>query len=173
MMMARLPVTTNGKVDRKALPAPDDARPDLAQTYVAARTATEELIAGVWEEVLGIERVGIDDDFFELGGHSLLAMQVISRLRDAFKLELPLRLLFSKPTIRVLAKGVKEEFQTGRALDAPPIEILPREENLPLSFAQQRLWFLDQMEPGNPFYNLGGVVRLQWAASSPGAEKIT
>jgi amino acid adenylation domain-containing protein len=171
MMMERLPLTSNGKVDRKALPAPDDARPELAQTYVPARTATEELIIGVWEEVLGIERIGIDDDFFDLGGHSLLAMQVISRLRDAFKVELPLRLLFSKPTIRALAKGVEEESQTGRALATPPIEILSREEKLPLSFAQQRLWFLDQMEPGNPFYNLGGAVRLRGPLHIPALKR--
>ena len=166
-VMERLPLTANGKVDRKALPAPDDARPELAQTYVAAQTPTEELIAGVWAEVLGLDRVGIDDDFFDLGGHSLLAMQVISRLCDAFKLELPLRLLFSKPTIRTLAAGVKQELQTGLAIAAPPIEVLPRQGNLPVSFAQQRLWFLDQMEPGNPFYNLGGAVRLRGRLNIP------
>ncbi|HEX5886575.1 MAG TPA: amino acid adenylation domain-containing protein, partial [Pyrinomonadaceae bacterium] len=171
MVMDRLPLTANGKVDRKALPFPDDARPELAQAYVAPRTPTEELIVGVWDEVLGIERAGIDDDFFELGGHSLLAMQVISRLRDAFKLDLPLRLLFSKPTIRALAKSVEEEFQTGRTFELPPIEILSREEVLPLSFAQQRLWFLDQMEPGNPFYNLGGAMRLRGPLDIPALKK--
>ena len=171
MMMERLPLTANGKVDRKALPAPDDARPELAQTYVAAQTLTQELIVSAWEEVLGIERIGIDDDFFDLGGHSLLAMQVISRLRDAFKLELPVRLLFSKPTIRALAKSVDEELQTGRALAVPPIEILPRDEKLPISFPQGRLWFLDQMEPGHPFYNLGGAVRLRGPLHIPALKK--
>ena len=171
VLLDRLPLTANGKVDRKALPAPDDARPELAQTYIAARTETEELIVGVWEEVLGIERIGIDDDFFDLGGHSLLAMQVISRLRDAFKLDLPVRLLFSKPTIRALATRVEKELQTGRALAVAPVEVLPREEKLPLSFAQQRLWFLDQMEPGNPFYNLGGAVRLRGPLHIPALKR--
>jgi amino acid adenylation domain-containing protein len=171
MLLERLPLTANGKVDRKALPAPDDARPELAQSYVAARTATEELIVGVWEEVLGIERIGIDDDFFDLGGHSLLAMQVIARLRDAFKLDLPLRLLFSNPTIRTLAKAVEEQSQTGQTLETPPIEILSREETLPLSFAQHRLWFIDQMEPGNPFYNLGGAVRLRGPLHVPALKR--
>ncbi|HEY3581066.1 MAG TPA: amino acid adenylation domain-containing protein, partial [Pyrinomonadaceae bacterium] len=161
VLLTEMPLTLNGKVDRRQLAQLELGAAINEENFIAPRTPTEELIAGVWQEVLGIERAGIDSDFFELGGHSLLAMQVISRLRDAFKLELPLRLLFGKPTIRELALGVEEEFKSGRKLDAPPIEILPREEKLPLSFAQQRLWFLDQMEPGNPFYNLGGAVRLR------------
>ena len=161
VLLTEMPLTPNGKIDRRQLAQLAPSAAINEQKFVAARTPTEELIAGVWQEVLGIERAGIDNDFFELGGHSLLAMQVTTRLRDAFKLELPLRLLFGKPTIRTLAQAVEEEFKTGRKLEAPPIEILSREERLPLSFAQQRLWFLDQMEPGNPFYNLGGAVRLR------------
>jgi amino acid adenylation domain-containing protein len=171
VLLTEMPLTPNGKVDRRQLATLELGGVVSEDNFVAARTPTEELIAGVWQEVLGIERVGIDNDFFELGGHSLLAMQVIARLREAFKLDLPLRLLFGKPTIRTLAQGVAEEFQAGRKLDAPPIEILSRAEKLPLSFAQQRLWFLDQMEPGNPFYNLGGAVRLRGTLDSNALKK--
>ena len=94
-----LPLTPNGKVDRDALPAPDQSRPELETAYIAPRTRTEELLAEVWVELLKLEKVGIHDNFFELGGHSLLATQVISRLRRAFGVDLPLRSLFETPTI--------------------------------------------------------------------------
>jgi amino acid adenylation domain-containing protein len=99
VMMDMLPITPNGKLDRKALPAPEDSRPDLAALYVAPRTPTEEILAGIWAEVLGIERVGVEDNFFELGGHSLFAMQAVSRVRRALSIDLPLRELFTAPTI--------------------------------------------------------------------------
>jgi acyl carrier protein len=108
VVLPALPLTPNGKVDRQALPAPDGARPDLTRAYVAPRTEVEEELAGIWGEVLGLERVGIHDNFFEVGGHSLLATQVIYRLNDAFELELPLRTLFEKPTIAGLALAIEE-----------------------------------------------------------------
>jgi acyl carrier protein len=98
-----LPLTPNGKVDRRALPAPDRSRPELGRTFVAPRTFVEEGLARIWAEVLRLERVGIHDNFFELGGHSLLATQVISRMCDAFQVELPLRSLFEAPTVADLA----------------------------------------------------------------------
>ncbi|MEO0489255.1 MAG: amino acid adenylation domain-containing protein, partial [Cyanobacteria bacterium J06659_2] len=94
-----LPLTPNGKVDRRALPAPERIRPELAKQYVAPRNATEEVVAAIWAEVLGLEQVGVDDDFFEVGGHSLLATQVLSRLRETFQVELPLRQLFEAHTV--------------------------------------------------------------------------
>jgi acyl carrier protein len=103
LLLEELPLTPNGKVDRRSLPAPDDTRPELAAAYIAPRTAVEEIIAGIWSEVLKVERVGICDNFFELGGHSLLATQVVSRVREAFHLELPLRFLFEQPTVLHLA----------------------------------------------------------------------
>jgi acyl-CoA synthetase (AMP-forming)/AMP-acid ligase II/acyl carrier protein len=103
-----LPLTANGKIDRKALPLPDQRRLELQEVYVAPRTPTEEMIAEIWAEVLKLDKVGIHDNFFELGGHSLLATQVISRLRDAFQLELPVRVLFERPTIEELALTVEE-----------------------------------------------------------------
>jgi acyl carrier protein len=103
-----LPLTPNGKGDRRALPAPDGTRPELEQTFVSPRTPAEKTLAGIWAEVLRLERVGIHDNFFELGGHSLLATQVMSRVRTAFQVELPLRTLFEKPTVAELAEVIEE-----------------------------------------------------------------
>jgi amino acid adenylation domain-containing protein/non-ribosomal peptide synthase protein (TIGR01720 family) len=152
-----LPLTPNGKVDRNALPAPDWTR--RGGEYTAPRTPTEELLAGLWAQVLGLdaERVGIRDSFFELGGHSLLATQLISRVRAAFQVELPLRALFESPTVAGLAAAVAA---SRPGLAAPPITPAPRDSELPLSFAQQRLWFLDQLEPGSALYNLAAAFHL-------------
>ena len=154
------PLTTNGKLDRKVLHAHEIAEPELTEAYDATRTPTEELLAGVWAEVLGLRRVGIHDNFFDAGGHSLLATQLMSRLRAAFGLELPLRLLFESPTIAELAREVVVGLRAGAGLDAPPVVAVGRRQPLPLSFAQQRLWFLDQLEPGSAFYNVPAAVRL-------------
>jgi amino acid adenylation domain-containing protein len=104
-----LPLTPNGKLDRKALPLPDLTRPDLAQAYVAPRTPTEEILAGMWSQLLKLDRVGIHDNFFELGGHSLLSTQLISRVRDRFQVETPLRVLFDAPTIAALAEAIDSD----------------------------------------------------------------
>jgi hypothetical protein len=101
-----LPLTPSGKVDREALPAPDRDRPELNQTFVAPRTAVEEVVAGVWAAALGLERVGVYDNFFDLGGHSLLALRVIFRVREALQIELPLRTLFEKPTVDGLSQAI-------------------------------------------------------------------
>ncbi len=149
--LAALPLTANGKVDRRALPAPE--RGAAAAGYVAPADAVEELVAAVWSEVLGVERVGAEDDFFALGGHSLLATQVISRLRAALGVELPLRALFEGPTVAQLAAAVRAEQGQAGPL-APPLVPVPRDRELPLSFAQQRLWLIDQLEPGAVNYNM-------------------
>ena len=154
-----LPLNRNGKVDRRALPAPDVAR---GEGYVAPRTATEEVLAAVWAEVLRVERVGIEDNFFELGGHSLLATRVVSRIREVFRAELPLRALFEAPTVAALAERV--EAARGTASAVPPVR--PREDAAapaPLSFAQERLWLLDQMAPGSAAYNVPTALRLSGA----------
>jgi amino acid adenylation domain-containing protein len=153
------PLTANGKVNRHALPAPDDRRPELDQVFVACRTPTEELLATIWSQVLGVERVGIYDNFFQLGGHSLLATQVVSRIREAFQVEMPLRRLFELPTVADLAESV--DAGRGAGLLASPIAPVPRDGELPLSFAQQRLWFIDQLEPGGSVYNFPAAVRLK------------
>ncbi|HEX9939154.1 MAG TPA: amino acid adenylation domain-containing protein, partial [Longimicrobium sp.] len=156
-----LPLTPNGKLDRKALPAPDLA--SAGGRYVAPRTPTEEVLAGIWAEVLRLERVGVEESFFELGGHSLLAIRVVSRVRDVFAVELPLRALFEGPTVAELAGRVEEMRRAGLPV-LPPVVPAERTGALPLSFAQERLWFIDRMEPGSAVYNmpvarrLGGVL---------------
>ncbi len=156
-----LPLTSHGKIDRRALSAPDAERPALAEVFVAPRNAVEEMLAAIWSDLLGGVRVGVNDNFFELGGHSLLATQVMSRVRDAFGVEVPLRSLFEQPTVGALADTI-EAGLTAEVEMPPRIEPAPRElDVLPLSFAQQRLWFIDQLESGNPVYNTTRGVRLR------------
>ncbi|MBW4500879.1 MAG: SDR family NAD(P)-dependent oxidoreductase [Scytonema hyalinum WJT4-NPBG1] len=146
-------------------------RPNLGNDYVAPRNEVEEAIAEIWQQFLGIEQVGIHDNFFELGGHSLLATQVISRLRKVFQVELPLRCLFESPTIAKLAETIEKTMKAGQGLMAPPIAPVPREKNLPLSFAQQRLWFLNQLAPHDTSYNISTTVRLIGSLNVPALEQ--
>ncbi|HEX5752320.1 MAG TPA: amino acid adenylation domain-containing protein, partial [Archangium sp.] len=155
----KLPLNPNGKVDRKALPVPDQAQTD--QEYVAPRNETEERLAALWAEVLRVSRVGIHDNFFDLGGHSLLATQVVVRVREAFQMELALRELFDAPTLAELAGRIDASRGTSPVSQTPAVKRVPREGNLPLSFAQQRLWFLEQLEPGKAFYNIPMLVRME------------
>ncbi|HKH43166.1 MAG TPA: amino acid adenylation domain-containing protein [Thermoanaerobaculia bacterium] len=149
--LAALPLAPNGKLDRKALPGPGPA--DAADAFIPPRTPVEARVAGIFAEVLGVARVGVEDDFFALGGHSLLAAQVAARVRSAFGVELPVRSVFETPTVEGLAAWV--ERSTGEAGPAPiPVVRVSREQPLPLSFAQQRLWFLERIEPGAPFFHL-------------------
>ncbi|HEY0522826.1 MAG TPA: amino acid adenylation domain-containing protein, partial [Stellaceae bacterium] len=163
VVLDELPLTANGKVDRTKLPAPDVTRGEAA-AYVAPRDATEEIVAGIWSAVLRLDRVGVHDNFFALGGHSLLATQVISKLRAAFAIEVSLRALFEAPTVAELSARLAALRAADAAAAPPPIERVARDDQaLPVSYAQQRLWFLDQLEPGNPFYNIAGAVRLRGA----------
>jgi amino acid adenylation domain-containing protein len=165
--MDALPVNPNGKLDRKALPAPDFGSDE--ETYVAPRTPVEEVLAGIWAEVLGLERLGVHDEFFALGGHSLLATRVVSWVRDVFGVELPLRALFEGPTVAEMAARV-EEMRRAELRVLPPVVPVER-THLPLSFAQERLWFLDQLEPGSAFYNLPFAVRLRGALDVDALER--
>ena len=158
MLLESLPLTINGKVDLRALPAP--LRPQAAQAFLPPQGATEELIAGTWASLLRVPRVGRHDNFFELGGHSLLATQVMSRLNSALGTELPLRILFESATVAGLAARVDSARAEASGDALPPLVPAPRDAPLPLSFAQQRLWFLDQLEPGLTAYNVAGAVRL-------------
>ena len=161
VLLDTLPLTPGGKLDRRALPDAGHARPALSEPFVAARNASEEILAAIWEELLALPEVGVRDDFFELGGDSLLATRVVSRIRDAFALELPLRRLFEAPTVSALAREIEKSRALSASLPAPPrVTPRPRGDELPLSFAQQRLWFLDQLEPGNPTYNIPAAFRL-------------
>ncbi|HVR11613.1 MAG TPA: amino acid adenylation domain-containing protein, partial [Thermoanaerobaculia bacterium] len=153
VVLDRLPLTAHGKVDRAALPAPDPARPELSASYAAPRTPLEESLAGIWADLLGVERVGVHDNFFELGGHSLLATQVVSRLHDRFGADVPVRTLFEEPTVAGLAERIPALLPRGGGAAPPPVPV-GRESELPLSFAQERLWFLDRLEPGRATYNM-------------------
>ncbi|HEX2188960.1 MAG TPA: amino acid adenylation domain-containing protein, partial [Longimicrobiaceae bacterium] len=158
--LERLPLTPGGKVDRRALPVPEHE--GAASAFLAPRTATEEVLAGIWAEVLGTDRVGVEDSFFELGGHSLLAMQVVSRIRQAFGVEIPVRTIFETPTVAALA-GCIDAPRSAGATPPPPLVRVSREGALPLSFAQQRLWLVDRLEPGSAAYNMAGALRLRGA----------
>ena len=153
-----LPLTPNGKVDRRALPAPEPtATGSTAGT--APRTATEELLAGMWATLLGVERVGVEDDFFALGGHSLVATRLVSWIRAAFGVELPVSTVFESPTVARLATTLEALRREGQGPAAPPLERVSREGPLFLSPAQQRVWFQERLEPGGSHYNVPLVVR--------------
>jgi len=157
VVLEKLPLTPSGKVNRKALPA---IEPDKKMT-ASPRNIGEELLCGIWEEVLKRPQIGIDENFFDLGGHSLLATQVVARIRGAFSVEIPLRTLFESPTVGELVASIENEKRAGRRSQIPALRPVERSESLPLSYAAQRLWFLDQMEPGNATYNLPWAVRLK------------
>ncbi|HEX8338906.1 MAG TPA: amino acid adenylation domain-containing protein, partial [Pyrinomonadaceae bacterium] len=171
IFLEEFPLNPSGKVNRRRLPAPDWSRPGLEDEFVAARTPVEELLAGMWAELLGLERVGAGDNFFELGGHSLLATQVVSRLSDIFKVDIPLRTLFESPVVASFAEAVTALMADEAAGDDQPVLPVPRHGELPLSFAQQRLWFLDQLQPDSPFYNISGAARLSGELDPSALEK--
>ncbi|WP_244662075.1 non-ribosomal peptide synthetase [Mesorhizobium huakuii] len=158
--LAALPLTPNGKLDRNGLPAPaDDAYARAA--YEAPQGAVETALAQIWEELLGIERVGRHDNFFELGGHSLLAVQLLSRLSQVLGVELPLTTLFANPVLSDLAESIVELLSRSGPQDLPAIVTVSRHEPLVLSFAQQRLWFLAQLDEGSTNYHIPLALRLR------------
>ncbi len=171
VVLKALPLTPNGKVDRRALPRPDYAQNQQPTDFVAPRTPDEEILAAIWQELLHADRVGVHDNFFELGGHSLLATQLISRIRDAFGVELPLKDLFEAPTVAELVLKIEQARLKSDGIEIPPLRPVPREGELPLSFAQQRLWFLDQLSPNSPFYNIPAAVRIRGAIQVEALEK--
>ncbi|MEA2604640.1 MAG: hypothetical protein QOF89_5632, partial [Acidobacteriota bacterium] len=154
-----LPLTATGKVDRRALPVP--VREEAADAERHEVHPVEELLAGIWADLLGVAGVGRHDNFFALGGHSLLATRMISRVRRVLGVDLPLRAVFEEPTLAGLAALIEEARQGEAGPGLPPLVRVPRGRPLPTSFAQQRLWFLDRLEPGSSAYNLAGAVRLE------------
>ncbi len=160
VLLEDLPLTANGKIDRRALPAPELPGFGGAADFAEPQTLVQEILVATWIAVLKVERVGIHDNFFELGGHSLLATQVISRIRESFQLEIPLRAIFENQTIATLSARIEAELTSEHGTSAPPITVVSRDEPLPLSFAQQRLWFLNQLEPLSTAYNMPAVLRL-------------
>jgi amino acid adenylation domain-containing protein/FkbM family methyltransferase len=169
VLLPEMPLTRNGKIDRRALPSPEQLEAEEVTTTL--RTPFEEMLSGVWAEVLNLESVSREQNFFELGGHSLLATQVMSRVREVFQVDLPLRTLFESPTLSELAERIDASLKAGHGLESPPINPVSRDNALPLSFAQQRLWFLDQLEPDSAAYNCPAAVRLTGALNLDVLEK--
>ncbi|WP_342161972.1 pyoverdine non-ribosomal peptide synthetase PvdD [Pseudomonas aeruginosa] len=154
MLLERMPLTVNGKLDRQALPQPDASLSQ--QAYRAPGSELEQRIAAIWSEILGVERVGLDDNFFELGGHSLLATRVISRVRQEQQLDASLKALFERPVLKAFAQGLE------RTMDAvSTIPLADRQQPLALSFAQERQWFLWQLEPESAAYHIPSALRLR------------
>jgi alpha-ketoglutarate-dependent taurine dioxygenase/acyl carrier protein len=169
--IAEFPLTPNGKIDRAALPEPEPALDASRESAEAPRSAVEELLAQIWMEVLQLRRMGIREDFFELGGHSLLATRVASRIRDSFAVELPLRALFESPTIAALAERIESAQREADGIETAPLRRAPRAETYPLSFAQQRLWFVQQLEPGAAHYNVQRAIRMSGELDEPSLER--
>ncbi|HEX6471811.1 MAG TPA: amino acid adenylation domain-containing protein [Streptosporangiaceae bacterium] len=162
-----LPLSPNGKLDRRALPAPGLATEATVAApagggagYVAPRTPTEQVLAEIWAEVLGLDRVGVEDDFFALGGDSIQGVRALSRMRAALGVELSARAVFDAPTVARLAGTVRDAARAGRDAPIPPIPPAARDGALPLSAAQRRLWFLDDLTSGGTEYNTGVALRL-------------
>jgi aspartate racemase len=161
VFLESLPVTPSGKVNRLGLPAPDQNRPELEEQFVAPANDAEERVATIWREVLNLKEVGTQDNFFDLGGNSLMVGQVISRVREAFQIELPAQALFDAPTIAALSKGMAAGNWGQERPGAPPIKRQEQDLHPPLSFAQRRLWFIDRLEPGSPAYNVPMAIHLE------------
>jgi amino acid adenylation domain-containing protein len=169
VVIGALPLTPNGKIDRRALPAPEWT---TGAAHGAPLTPTQEIVAGVWSDLLGAGDVGPDDDFFALGGHSLLATRVVSRVRQAFGVELPIRAVFEEPTLARFAELVDAAVRAGAgATDAPPIVAVPRDGDVPASFAQERLWVLQRMDPESPAYNMPTALRIAGALDASALER--
>ncbi|MBE4753751.1 amino acid adenylation domain-containing protein, partial [Corallococcus sp. ZKHCc1 1396] len=166
-----LPLTFNGKLDRKALPPPGLQGLEDSGAYVAPRTPTQQLLASQWSLLLGVARVGARDNFFELGGHSLLATQVISRIRATFGVDLPISALFESPSLESLATSIDALAREGLGPQLPSLQRVDRAQALPLSFAQQRLWFLDQLAPDGALYNMPAPLRLEGTLDTEALER--
>src|SRR6185436_3894811 len=161
--LKRLPLTLNGKVNYSALPTLEDIKGQSRRPgeYVAPQTEVEEIVAGIWATLLGVPQVGRYDNFFQLGGHSLLATQVVTRVREALQVELTVRSLFEHPTVNQLSADIETGSRNGHGEQIPPMSRADRDAGwAPLSYAQQRLWFIHQLDPTSPAYNIPLAVRL-------------
>ena len=167
--LKKVPLTVNGKVDRKALPEPTPLQEERPAP-LAARDPVEAELLSIWREILGIESIGVTDNFFDLGGHSLLATAAVSRIREKFKIDFPLRDLFKLPTVAETAEILRQTLKTKSLAKDIPLQSRPRAEASPLSYAQQRLWFLDQLHSEGVFYNILQNFHLLGALHVPALE---
>jgi amino acid adenylation domain-containing protein len=168
VLLDALPLTPNGKVDRGALPEP--AGGDGTAESAAPRTPMEEVAAGIWAEVLGLDHVGRADDFFAIGGHSLVAARVVTRVRERVGVDLPLRALFEAPQLESFAARVQAALRDAGG-DAPPPLVHVDGDDLPLSFAQERLWFIHRLDPASPAYNMSPALRLRGELDAAALER--
>ncbi|GCF07282.1 non-ribosomal peptide synthase/polyketide synthase [Dictyobacter arantiisoli] len=155
-----MPLTSNGKIDRRALPAPEEQHTSDNEQNAFAPSPLEELLIQIWRDVLSLKHINVHDNFFELGGHSLLATRLISRVRAEFQIEILLKSLFEAPTVAGMAVKIAQLQRENQHVATPALVPMSRDQAIPLSFAQQRLWFIDQMEPGNPAYTIPLALRL-------------
>jgi amino acid adenylation domain-containing protein len=170
LCLPALPLNQNGKVDRALLPEPEVYLASNRR-YVAPRNPSEEMLTGIWATILKRDRIGIHDDFFDLGGHSLLATQVMARVRSVFRVELPLRTLFEATTVAQLAEVIQSARLQDGAMDVPPVSRVKHDGPVPLSFSQQRLWVLTQLEPNGASYNLPIALRLSGVLDAAALER--
>ena len=166
------PLTRNGKVDRFKLPAPDEIETQQSKTFVGPRTPVEEIVADIWAKLFRVKQVSRHDNFFELGGHSLLATQVIARVRKLFSVEVAVRALFESPTVAALAQQIEQEIKAGPETRVAPIERVSREAPIPVSFAQQRLWFLHELTPESTAYQLHLSLRINGPLETHVLERV-
>ncbi len=173
VVLDRLPITPGGKVDRRALPAPDWSGAGIGSEaeFIAPRTATEQQLAGIWSEVLSIERVGAHDNFFDLGGHSLLAIQVISRINRDLDLGIALRDLFEAATLKALAERVEAARQSGSRASLPPIQPISRDVPVPMSYNQELFWAVSHLQQGSPLYARHPTLRINGPLDVPALER--
>ena len=173
VVINEMPLTVNGKVDRKRLPEPDERPQEQPEDEdLRARSAIEEIVGGIWAEVLKLKRVGLDENFFEKGGHSLLATQVMSRVREVMGVEVGLREMFERPTVRGLSEAIEKQRAAGREREVPAMRRREREAELELSYAQQRLWFINELEPESAAYNIAYAVSMQGEVNEAALERM-
>jgi amino acid adenylation domain-containing protein/non-ribosomal peptide synthase protein (TIGR01720 family) len=156
----QFPLNPNGKIDRKQLPIPSDLSLRPSDIFRAPTNPDEEILSGIWQELLGIQRIGIHDNFFALGGHSLLVTQLVSRIRSLFSIDLQIKGIFENPTIFDQAMMINAKRYSLSGIQSPELVRENRDANFPLTFSQQRLWFLEQLKPGSPDYNIPASVRI-------------
>ncbi|MFF2845984.1 amino acid adenylation domain-containing protein [Streptomyces sp. NPDC058001] len=156
--LRELPLTGNGKLNRKALPLPEESATPAPDANGLPRTATEARLAEIWEEVLGQGPIGVYDDFFTLGGHSLLAVKVVARIQQTLGVELPVRVLFEQPTLSQVATELDGRLSEQQPYPAVPLVPVPRDEPIPATFDQQRLWYMDRLHPDSSLYTVGWLL---------------
>jgi acyl carrier protein len=160
MKIREAPLTPNGKIDHRALPEPPKLDDETGGRLVGTHSPIGEVLTGIWTDMLKHDAIDIDSNFFDIGGHSLMAIQVTSRIKDVFEVDLPIRSFFEAPTVAGLSALIADAQKGAHNGKAPPLTRSSRDSEAPASFAQSRLWFLDQLEPGCPFYNLPLAVRV-------------